>query len=501
MATLAQATQPATQPAAPAAPDETLIPTEAPTASAEAAVTDATAISTDAPGTAPIDAPIAPASSAPAASHAAMDATPAVPAPTPLHPAEVRRGLRLSIIEGAVATVNISITGAVGGSVFLTGFALLLGANSFQLGLMGALPFIGQAFQFVGAYLEERVGNRRALTLYGSLAGRLVWLFLLALPFLTFLRGAELALFLIGLAVSYAFNGIAGNAWLSWMSDLVPARQRGSYFGLRNTVVGVATMASTFLAGQMLDRFRLGGAEALGYAAIFGVAIVAALGSSALVARQPEPPLRPKARVSVRELLVGPTHDRRFRSYALAAAGWALVTGVAAPFFNAYGLNNLQLSFSILALTAIVTSAVSLVFTPLTGRLQDKLGDRKVLLFCLIGTIPLPWGWVLSTPENILPLWLTAIFSGVFWPGVNQGMVNVLMDRAPAAQRGAAMASYSAITGMGTLLAGLLGGLIATLLTNVQFSLGPLELAGIAALFILTSLGRAVMIGVFWRTV
>jgi MFS family permease len=424
-----------------------------------------------------------------------------VTGPTPLSPAEVRRGLRLSIIEGAVATVNISITGAIGGSVFLTGFALLLGANSFQLGLMGALPFIGQAFQFVGAYLEERVGNRRALTLYGSLLGRLVWVFLLALPFLSFLRGAELAIFMVGLAISYAFNGIAGNAWLSWMSDMVPARQRGSYFGLRNTVVGVATMASTFVAGQMLDSFRLRGTEALGYAAIFGLAIVAALGSALLVSRQPEPPLRPKARVSVRELLVGPTHDRRFRSYALAAAGWALVTGIAAPFFNAYGLNNLQLSFSILALTAIVTSAVSLVFTPLTGRLQDKLGDRKVLLFCMLGTIPLPWGWVLSTPENIWPLWFTAIFSGVFWPGVTQGLVNVLMDRAPVAQRGAAMASYSAITGMGTLLAGLLGGLIATLLTDIQFSIGAYEFAGIVALFVLTSLGRAAMITVFWRTV
>lgn len=419
----------------------------------------------------------------------------------PLTPAEVRRGLRLSIIEGAVATVNISITGAIGGSVFLTGFALLLGANSFQLGLMGALPFIGQAFQFVGAYLEERVGNRRALTLYGSFAGRMVWLLLLALPFMSFLSGAELTIFMIGLAFSYAFNGIAGNAWLSWMSDMVPARQRGSYFGLRNTVVGVATMASTFVAGQLLDGFRLRGAEALGYAAIFGVAIVAALGSAALVARQPEPPLKPKARVSVRELLVGPTHDQRFRTYALAAAGWALVTGVAAPFFNAYGLNNLQLSFSTLALTAIVTSGVSLVFTPLTGRLQDKLGDRKVLLFCMIGTLPLPWGWVLSTPENIVPLWLTAIFSGVFWPGVSQGLVNVLMDRAPVNQRGAAMASYSAITGLGTLIAGLLGGVIATLLNDIQFTIGSATFAGIVALFVLTSFGRAVMIGVFWRTV
>lgn len=443
----------------------------------------------------------------PVAAPAAVEPTPVstsvrqpeAPLP-PLSPAEVRRALRISTIEGAVATMNISITGAIGGSVFLTGFALLLGANSFQLGLMGALPFIGQAFQFVGAYLEERIGNRRALTLYGSLFGRLIWVLLLALPFLTFLRGAELTIFMIGLAISYALNGIAGNAWLSWMSDLVPARQRGSYFGVRNTIVGVATMASTFVAGQMLDYYRLRGDEAIGYAAIFGVAVVAALGAAFLIARQPEPPLRPKARVSVRELIAGPTHDRRFRSYALAAAGWALVTGVAVPFFNAYGLNYLQLSFSVLALTAIVTSAVSLIFTPIIGRLQDKIGDRTVLLVCMLGTVPLPWGWVLSTPDNILPLWLTAIFSGVFWPGVNQGLVNLLMERAPADHRGAAMASYSAITGIGTLLAGLIGGIIATVLVGVEISLGPVLIVGLALLFVLTSIGRALMVGVFWRT-
>jgi MFS family permease len=417
----------------------------------------------------------------------------------PLSPSEVRRALKISTIEGAVSTIHINITGVIGGSVFLTGFALLLGANSFQLGLMGSLPFIGQLFQFVGAYLEERVGRRRPLVLYGALGGRMVWALLLALPFLSFLGGAQIAVFFLGLAVSYALNGIAGNAWLSWMSDLVPPRQRGSYFGVRNTVAAVSAMATTFLAGRALDLARAQGNEPLGYAAIFGVAVIAALGAAALIGRQAEPPLKPKATTSLSEMLGAPLRDTSFRAFVFASAGWSLVTGVAAPFFNAYGLSTLNLSYSILAGQAVVTSAVSLLFGPLAGRLQDRYGNRRVLVACTIGTVLLPWGWILSTPDNIIPLWLTAIFSGVFWPGLNQGIANVLMERAPLNHRGASMAAHSSITGLGALVAGLSGGALATILVGSQISLGPVTMVGFAALFALSSLGRALMAFVFWK--
>jgi MFS family permease len=419
---------------------------------------------------------------------------------TPLPPAEARRALRISTVEGAVATIHISITGAIGGSVFLTGFALLLGANSFQLGLLGALPFLGQITGFLGAYLEERVGNRRAMVLFGALAGRTIWALLLALPFLSFLGGAQLTVFFLGLALSYAFNGVAGNAWLSWMSDLVPARERGSYFGMRNTVAAVAAMATTYLAGTALDTMRGRGQEPLGYALIFGVAVLAAFGAAALIARQGEPPLQPKAHVSLPELFEAPFRDHPYRTFMLTNVGWALVTGIATPFFFAYGLSALHLSFEVLGLQTVATSAVSLIFAPLVGRLQDKLGYPRVLVACVAGTILLPWGWILSTPTNILPLWLTAIFSGVFWPGLNQGIANVMMERAPTAHRGAAIAAFSAITGVGTLVAGLVGGLLATAVANAQLTIGPLTIAGLAFIFVLTSLGRAVMAFVFWRT-
>jgi MFS family permease len=422
------------------------------------------------------------------------------PAEVPLPPQEVRRALRISMVEGAIANVHITITGAIGGSVFLTGFAMLLGANSFQLGILGALPFIGQLFQFVGAYLEDRGGNRRSLVLYNALAARLIWAVLLALPFLSFLGGAQLTVFFIGLALTYALNGIAGNAWLSWMSDLVPPRRRGSYFGLRNTVAALAAMASAFLAGLALDHFRGQGSEALGYAVIFGVAVLSALGAAALIARQAEPPLQPRDRVGMAEMFGAPLRDRPFRTFIAASTGWALVTGVATPFFNAYGLTALQLSFATLSLMAVVTSAVSLIFGPLVGRLQDRLGSRVTIVACILGTVLLPWGWVLATPTNLLPLWINAVFSGVFWPGLTQGLSNVMMDRAPTASRGAAIAAYGAITGLGTLVAGLLGGALAMALAASQLALGPLSLAGLAFLFVLTSLGRAVMALVFWRT-
>jgi MFS family permease len=335
--------------------------------------------------------------------------------------------------------------------------------------------------------------------LYGALAGRLIWLLLLALPFLPFLGDAALPVFLLVLACSYAANGIAANSWMSWMSDLVPPQQRGRYFGFRNTVVGVATMASTYIAGSLLDMFRSHGQDATGYATIFLIGCLFAVAAALVLRRQPEPPLRPNAQVALGKLFVAPLRDRRFRDFALVSTAWALVTGIAAPFFNAYGLGTLGISFATLALTAIVTSAVSLVTQPVIGRLQDTFGDRRVLIVCALGVTPLPWGWFLSTPTNIIPIWLTSIFAGVFWPGINQGLMNLLMDRAPREGRGAFMASYGAITGLGTLVASLLGGTIAATLADAQLALGPLALNNLAVLFVLTSIGRLAMALVFWR--
>src|SRR3954470_16604658 len=121
-----------------------------------------------------------------------------------LSPAAVRRGLRLSIIEGSLSNIHVTVTAGA----FLTGFALMLGAGDFELGVIAALPFLGQLFQFVGAYLEERLGERRRMTVISCGISRLLWALVAALPFLTILGPARLPIFLLILAVSQALIGI-----------------------------------------------------------------------------------------------------------------------------------------------------------------------------------------------------------------------------------------------------------------------------------------------------
>jgi MFS family permease len=412
-----------------------------------------------------------------------------------LSPSQTQQGLRLSVIEGLLSNIHVSITTGA----FLTGYALLLGAGALELGVIGALPFVSQMFQFVGAYLEESTGRRRFLTVLSSGLSRGLWIIAAVLPFANLPAAASMGLFLLMLIISQALIGITANTWTSWMTDLVPARQRGRYFGFRNTIASVTAIAGTWGAGVILDIFRTRHQDAEGYAIIFGAAVISALAGVAVLTRQPEPPMQARVRLKPSKLFSAPFRTPSFRSMSLLATGWAMATGIAGPFFNAYGIQALGLSFTLLAQFGIATSAVSIVTQPFIGRLQDRFGTRTVLVISMIGVILLPWGWIFSTPTNQIPLWLTSIFSGIFWPGITQGQINLVMERAPAEGRGAYLAFYGAVTGVGVFLSGLLGGAIAAAIGPALISLGPITLTQYSILFVASSIGRGVMAILFAR--
>src|SRR5579862_844427 len=70
---------------------------------------------------------------------------------------EILRGMRLSIWDGAFATVH----GALTGGAFLTGFALWLGAGDLALGLLTAIPTFAGLVQIVASYFGQQPGSRK----------------------------------------------------------------------------------------------------------------------------------------------------------------------------------------------------------------------------------------------------------------------------------------------------------------------------------------------------
>ncbi len=399
-----------------------------------------------------------------------------------LHPAQVRRGLLLSIGEGMLAQVHITLTAGA----FLIGYALMLGAGNVTVGIVAALPFLIQPLQLLGAWLIERQGARKPLAVGGSL-GRSLWLVLLVLPYLPLSTTQRLIALVVTLAVANALLTLCSNAWLNWMTDLVPPRLRGRYFATRSSAMAAVAMAVNFGGGLWLDRMRAADRAVEGYAGILTLAIMCGAVGSLLLSRQPEPPLVQSTRLPIREVVRRPLQHPSFRSFMIGLMVWHAALGMAAPFFSAHALTVLQLPFQTLAMFDVITAAVSIGTVGLWGQFADRVGHRRVLLTCIAGVILLPWCWVVATPTMLWPLYFNAVLSGIWWSGLNLALSNRLMEQVPAEGRGGYLAVYAACTGLTFFMASMLSGNLANVLSGVSLTVSGLSLNNYQIIFVLSS--------------
>lgn len=401
-----------------------------------------------------------------------------------LTPEATRRGLRISVIEGSWATVHIVMTG----NAFLTGYALFLGSNDFQLGLITSVPLLMQLFQIFGARLVERTGRRKLICAWGSFVGRFMWLPIAFLPLL--FRTQALALFLCLYGFGMLLQNLAAPAWLTWMGDLVPKEIRGRYFGLRNRVVGIVTMVASIVAGLVLDFARDKGNEYAGFLAIQLISVVAAAVAFHYIRQQPEPPYRGERMPPLGEYVTRPLRDPSYQRILAFYLYWLFAVGISTPFFAAHLLKNLGWTFKQIAYLNIVTAVMTIVSQPFWGRLIDRYGHKPVLMVCEVVILHLPLYYAFCPPGVRWPIWLNAVLAGLFWSGFNLAIFSLALAALPNKGRPGYMAAFSAWSGVMNFLAITFGGWLALRLSNVTFEVVGMALGNYQILFVLTSLLR-----------
>ncbi len=411
--------------------------------------------------------------------------SPASLAASPLSPSAISRGLRVSIIEGSFATLYATLAGGM----FLAGLALFLGANSFQIALLSAIPALVTGFSFLAGFLVRRAGRRKPLVLWTAGIGRTV--FIILVPFLLLQVRVGLALFFATVLVSNILMTIAGTTWQSWISDLVPEERRGRFFGLRNAIHGFIGVFAALLAGRGMDLMKSHGLELQGYGLAFGLAVAFGFTSTLLLTRQPEPPMPDKPPVSLRELLFGPLKEPQFRRLTVFLTVWFLLGTLASPFYMVHLLKNLHFSFTAIGIYSVIGGLTGLVFQQFWGRVIDKLGSRPVTIinFSLVGVMPLLW--IVATPTFRLPIWLDGLLNGVVWSGASLGAWNLLLDLADNPQRKESYcAIYGVVTGLGAFLASLAAGAIAQALSGFRLNIAGHTFFNYDVMFLAAGLAR-----------
>jgi predicted MFS family arabinose efflux permease len=128
------------------------------------------------------------------------------------------------------------------------------------------------------------------------------------------------------------------------------------------------------------------------------------------------------------------------------------------------------MSYSLINVYSILGGISGLAFQWLWGKAIDRLHAKPVLEINIIGVGFMPALWLFVRPDFLLPIWLDAFFSGIFWTGVGAAFFNLLLGLSSEAQsKESCIAVYTATTGLLNALSTFIGGLVANALGKFEF--------------------------------
>lgn len=323
--------------------------------------------------------------------------------------------------------------------------ATSLGASALVIGIVeGLAEATALIVKVFSGTLSDYFGKRKGLALLGYALG--------ALTKPLFAMATTIEIVLTARLVDRVGKGMRGAPRDALIADITPAHLRGAAFGLRQSLDTVGAFLGPLLAvGLMLlwaDDFR----------AVFWVAVIPGLLAVALLffgMREPEH-LTPIKRVNP------------IRRESLAQLGgrywWIVAIGAVftlARFSEAFLVLRAEQSGIALALVPLVMVAMNAVYAlsayPL-GALSDHVSHTRLLIAGLA---------VLIAADLVLamtPHWSVVLIGVALW-GVHMGMTQGLLaamiaHTAPPQLRGTAYGFFNLVSGVGTLAASLMAGIL-----------------------------------------
>jgi MFS family permease len=399
---------------------------------------------------------------------------------------EIRRGMRVNMLAGALGT----LWGTIAGGIPVTMFMECVGASGVLVGLTVTVQQLAMLVQIPAALLTGRLAARKPTWAALIIAQRMLWVVPALLPWILPRGTYGLGTAMVAVVALSAVLAQAGTApWWSWMADLIPERERAAFWGRRQSFVTVASLLGLGLSGFVLDAFpdpREGGSF-LGFSIVFGFAAVAGTLDIVVHLGVPEPAAVPHAPGQnvwrrIRQL----ADNRDFVWITLAIGTWSFALGLVGQFSYLHLSRDFGVGYTDLSLVTVSATLGVILSGMAWGYAIDRLGARNVgaimmRLAPLAGAVwffmvpvtvnvPLPGGAVWHVPQPVLLLLGVNLVAGALYSAVGLSQISLLSALTPGADRTLAMAVHWSAVGLMAALGPLAGGAIMDWFTAHPFS-------------------------------
>ncbi|MEK6647643.1 MAG: MFS transporter [Candidatus Firestonebacteria bacterium] len=411
---------------------------------------------------------------------------------------EVSKAIKRNIIAGCFGYVFITAT--ITGGIFLTGFALRLGANSFQIGLLSAFPLFAQIMQLFSSYYIEQSGQRKEIWFKLEFIRRLLWIFIVIVPFIiarsnSFAHAnslwSQVGIFaLLGVTLfSSLISSFAIPIWLSWLSDIIPSEKLGKFWGNRTAILSSVALISSLIFARVIDLFpkenNLHGF--LGFTIIFGIAILFGELDLLIYRSIPEPQMQRSAKkTEFFNLIKEPFGHHNFRKYLIFVIIWVFAGSLITPFVMVYFIEHLKINYFTISFLVSIQTITGIVFSGIWGYLADKFGYKSILNIYIVGIIWTPLVYLFVTQENYLfilvPFFLLTGIANSAWVIATTGFV---LGLSPREHKSIFIAVFHATVGLIAGLAPIIAGAILQFTKSFHYMFFGNELVNLHILFML----------------
>jgi MFS family permease len=397
-----------------------------------------------------------------------------------------RHTQNLSIQEGAFWAILWGF-----GESYLVPVAIFLGASNATIAFVGTAPVLIMAFAHVcGALLLDRVGRRRPIITAGFSIQGLAFLPLLFLPFAA--ESLRTPILITVTLTAFFAVGLARPSWVSLMGDVVDPDQRGAYFSRRERIVMLTMVLATLSAGVILQQWKQAGQTAIGFAFLFGIAMLGRCIGVTLIHHHFDAPFSP---VDAEKNAEWKAHLRAFFTdinfvwFTVAIGSINGIFCMAAPFFAVRMLEDLHWSYVQFTWNTVVFMGSQALFIRWWGTLCDRHGTRCVMIAASWLLCPFLLIWVFF--KNFPLLLCSQILSGAAWSGLNLAASNFIYDAVGQQGRAKAFSFYSMACGLFSVTGGMLVGAQLTEILPTEFRMAALHIqcqSTIPPLFFLTAI-------------
>jgi len=361
--------------------------------------------------------------------------------------------MRKHIYTGAMGSIwDTLISG-----LFFVYFGTSIGVTRFQWGIMAAVASWLIATQVFSALLTQRTGKRKVLWFSFATADRGLRLVGILAAYALWRSGwSHAGVVLIGAVwLANLFGTMASPPWLSWLADIIPQNEHGTFWGRRTAWLALTVVVVAVGAGLLTDKIS----EPHKMQAVIGIFVFATVvGIIDLIIHGtiPEPAMALPERRHFWAHVIEPLRDRAFRPWLTFNVAWTFSMTIGGALATLYFLKELGLERNFLG-GIIVVTCIPLLGTLFSGkwsgRLVDRFGVRPVLFGGHIAWAFLPVFWFAASPATaIVVIGVSSVVAGVACTAASTA-ANKLIVRVPPPEH---CAMYTAVsTSLGSVAGGL----------------------------------------------